>query len=209
MCAVERSTGLEKPFGYSNTSRQPRLRLNSQCNEYIRVIGSPSENEDDCPEFVGAVTDITESKRAEEVLRRSESCLAEAQRLTHTGSFVWQVAGRDTLHLSDEWYRVFGFDPDEGMPPWEKRLQRVHPEDRTRWQGAIERAIQKKTDYDIEFRILLPGGTLKWIHTVGHPVLNTSGDLVQFVGSSTDITERKHAEERIREQEKELRQVLE
>src|SRR4029077_20624074 len=121
---------------------------------------------------------------------------------------AWRVAGRETVHLSEEWYQVLAFDPAEGMPSWEKRLQRVHPEDRTRWQGAIERAIQEKTDYDIEFRILLPGGTLKWIHTVGHPVLNASEDLVQFVGSSTDITERKRAEEKIRQSEMELRQLL-
>jgi PAS domain S-box-containing protein len=185
-----------------------RLLMPDGSVKYLRVMGSPSKNEDGSFEFVGAVTDITESKRAEEALRRSESYLAEAQRLTHTGSWAWRVTGRNTLHLSEEWYRLFCFDAEEGMPPWEKRLQRVHPEDRTRWQGAIERAIQEKTDYDIEFRILLPGGTLKWIHTVGHPVLNASEDLVQFVGSSTDITERKRAEEKIRQSEMELRQLL-
>src|SRR5216683_2053400 len=130
----------------------------------------------------------------EEKLQQSESYLAEAQRLTHTGSWAWQVAGRDALHLSEEWYRLYGFDPEKGPPTWEERLQRVHPEDRAKWQGVIERAIGEKSDYDVEFRILLPDGTVKYIHTVGHPVLNASGDLVEFVGSSTDITERKRAE---------------
>ncbi len=74
-------------------------------------------------EFVGAATDVTETKRAEEALRQSENYLAEAQRLTHTGSWVWQVAGRDALHLSDEWYRIYGFDPKQGMPTWEQRLR--------------------------------------------------------------------------------------
>src|SRR5713101_2638040 len=69
-------------------------------------------------EFVGAATDVTSIKRAEEALRQSENYLAEAQRLTHTGSWVWQVAGRDALHLSDEWYRIYGFDPKQGMPTW-------------------------------------------------------------------------------------------
>ena len=77
-------------------------------------------------------------------------------------------------------------------------LQRTHPEDRAKWQGAIDRAIAEKSDYEVEFRILLPDGTVKYIHTVGHPVLNASGDLVQFVGSSTDITERKRAEQATR-----------
>src|SRR5712692_7095510 len=130
----------------------------------------------------------------EEKLQQSEAYLAEAQRLTHTGSWAWQVAGRDALHLSEEWYRLYGFDPEKGPPTWEERLQRVHPEDRAKWQGVIERAIGEKSDYDVEFRILLPDGTVKYIHTVGHPVLNASGDLVEFVGSSTDITERKRAE---------------
>src|SRR5260370_1933718 len=94
------------------------------------------------------------------------------------------------------------------MPTWEERLQRIHPEDRAKWQGALDRAIAEKSDYEVEFRILLPGGSVKYIHTVGHAVLNTSGDLVQFVGSSTDITERKQAEDKIRQSEVELRQIL-
>jgi formate hydrogenlyase transcriptional activator len=94
------------------------------------------------------------------------------------------------------------------MPRWEERLQRVHPEDRDKWQGTIERAVQENSDYDVQFRVLLPDGTIKWVQTVGHPVLSTAGELVQFVGSSMDVTERRHAEERIRAQEAELRQIL-
>src|SRR5437763_1720763 len=130
----------------------------------------------------------------EEKLQQSEAYVAEAQRLRHTGSWAWQVAGRDALHLSEEWYRLYGFDPEKGPPTWEERLRRVHPDDRAKWQGVIERAIAGASDYELEFRILLPDGTVKYIHTVGHPVLNASGDLVEFVGSSTDITEQKRAE---------------
>jgi PAS domain S-box-containing protein len=136
-----------------------------------------------------------------ETLQSSEAYLEEAQRLTHTGSWVWKVAGGDALHLSDEWYRIYGFDPGKGMPRWEERLQRLHPEDRDSWQGVIDRAIREKSEYDIEFRILLPDSTVKYIHTVGHPVLNATGELVQFVGSSTDITERVHAEQILRRSE--------
>jgi len=131
----------------------------------------------------------------EEKLQRSEAYLAEAQRLTHTGSWAWRVPGRDALHLSEEWYRIYGFDPEKGPPAFEERLQRTHPEDRAKWQGAIDRAIAEKSHYEVEFRILLPDGSVKHIHTVGHPVLNASGELMEFVGSSTDITERKRAEE--------------
>src|SRR5712664_1220034 len=140
----------------------------------------------------------------EEKLQRSEAYLAEAQRLTHTGSWAWRVAGGDALHLSEEWYRIYGFDPENGPPTFEERRQRTHPEDRAKWQGAIDRAIAEKSGYEVEFRILLPDDSVKHIHTVGHPVLNASGDLVQFVGSSTDITERKHAEEALRQAQTDL-----
>jgi PAS domain S-box-containing protein len=144
--------------------------------------------------WYGNDIDIEDRKRAEEALRQSESNLAEAQRLTHMGSWAWRVVGREALHLSEEWYRIYGFNPEEGMPTWEERLQRIHPEDRAKWRGAIDRAIAEKSDYEVEFRITLPGGTVKYIHTVGHPVLSASGDLLEFVGSATDITERKRAE---------------
>jgi PAS domain S-box-containing protein len=159
---------------------------------------------------LGAVFNETTSRLRNlyQQIKSNEAHLAEAQRLTHMGSWVWQVAERNALHLSDEWYRIYGFDPKVGMPQWEERLQRVHPEDRDKWQGVIERAIEERSDYDVEFRILLPHGTLKWIHTVGHPVISPAGELVQFVGSSMDVTERKAAEERIRGQEAELRQML-
>jgi PAS domain S-box-containing protein len=137
-------------------------------------------------------------EQQEEKLQRSQAYLAEAQRLTHTGSWAWRVAGRDALHLSEEWYRIYGFDPENGPPAFEEYLQRTHPEDRAEWQGALDRATAGKSEYEVELRILLPDGSVKHIHTVGHPVLDASGDLVQFVGSSTDITERKRAEQATR-----------
>ena len=151
--------------------------------------------------WVGAKCDIQKLKHA-------EFYLGEAQRLAHMGSWAWQVAGGDALHLSEEWYRIYGFDPKQGMPAWEERVERTHPEDRGTWQETIERAIQEKSDFDVQFRILLPDGTIKSVRTVGQPVLNTAGELVQFMGFSMDVTERRVADERIRGQEAELRQMF-
>jgi PAS domain S-box-containing protein len=148
-------------------------------------------------------------RRAQQALARSESHLTEVQRLTHTGSWVWAVPGRQFVHVSDEWYRIHGFDPKDGMPTWEQRLQCIHPEDREQWQTRIAGAIAQKSDYEVEYRVVLPSGAVRFIHVIGHPILNASGALIQFIGSSTDITERKRAEESVRQSEQHLRDVIE
>jgi PAS domain S-box-containing protein len=172
---------------------------------YYRETRSPSPGDQD---IIGQITHLAgvaiQHKLSEDALQRSESYLAEAQRLAHTGSWAWRVAGREPVHLSDEWYRIYGFDPKDGMPRWEQRLERIHSEDRAKFLEAIDRAVTTKSDYDIDLRLLLPEGKVKYIQTVGHPVLNASGNLVQFVGSTTDITEQKRAEEALRQAQADL-----
>jgi PAS domain S-box-containing protein len=189
------STGAAGEVSFRVRDAQGGYRWFLSCAEPLRSSGGSLLG------WVGVNLDIEELKRA-------EFYLAEGQRLTHTGSWVWNVVDRSAAHLSEEWYRIFGFDPAEGRPSWERRLERVHPEDRIKWKHTIERAILDKADYDVDFRIVVPGGKIKWIHTVGHPVLTPGGDLVQFLGCSTDITERKQAEQKLKAQEMELRQML-
>jgi len=154
--------------------------------------------EDQPNQGVAYILDLTRQKQTEEALRRSEAHLAQAQILAHVGSWVWQVAGRKMVHLSEEWYRVYGFDPKVGMPTWEERLQRIHPEDRARWQAVIDRAIDEKSEYDVEFRILPPDTAVRYVHSVGQPVFGSSGELVQFVGITMDVTQSKQAEQAFR-----------
>jgi PAS domain S-box-containing protein len=170
---------------------------------YIRCVGIPVVEGEGVKGFLGTAIDITEQQLLTQELERRQAYLAEAQKLTHTASWAWRVSDRRAVHLSGELYRIYGFDPAEGTPTWEQYFERIHPEDRLKWKGTVERAVVEKADYDQEFRILLPNGKVKWIRTVGHPVHSDNGNLEQFVGSSTDITELKSAEQ---EREK-LRQL--
>ena len=168
---------------------------------YVRCVGIPVVEGEVLKGFLGTAIDVTEQELLTQELEHQRAYLSEAQKLTHTASWAWRLTDRKAVHLSEEWYRIYGFDPAKGAPTLEEYSERVHPEDRAQWKGITERAIVAKADYDHEFRILLPNGMVKWIHTVGHPVLSKAGDLEQLVGSSTDITERKHAEEAVRSSE--------
>src|SRR6266853_750186 len=127
-------------------------------------------------------------------LQRSEAYLAEAQKLTHTGSWACNVATREILHSSEEHSRLYGFDPERGIPSFEEMVQRMHPEDRPRVVESAERANCAGKDYEAQFRLLLPDGTTRYVHGVGHPVFNASGATVEFVGILMDVTERRLAE---------------
>jgi PAS domain S-box-containing protein len=171
-----------------------RLLMPDGSGKYVRVVGHSSTNDESgSVEFVGAVMDVTAAKQAEETLRESEVYLAEAQRLSHTGSWASTPATGDIRYWSEECYRVLGFDPHGGQPRFETFFQRIHPDDRRRLE-QVKRARGDKTGFEFDYRIVHPGGEIREIHTVGHPVFSLSGDLVEYVGTVIDITERKRAE---------------
>jgi len=145
--------------------------------------------------YRGVARDITKSKRAEADLRRSEAYLAEAQRLSRTGSWAYNRATREITYWTDETYHMLGFDPAAGIPSVEAFLQRIHPEDRARATELLESPYHEGTNNELEYRIVLPDGAVRHIHEIGHPVFDASGNVVESVGTVIDVTERKRAEE--------------
>jgi formate hydrogenlyase transcriptional activator len=154
--------------------------------------------------LLGTVQDVTERVQLMEELRRHEAYLTEAQRLSHTGSFGWKPRDGEIV-WSDETYRIFEYDPSRA-PTLEMVLQRVHADDAAIAHRIIERA-STGTDFDEEFRLSVPSGAIKHIHVRARSHCDDSGN-VEFIGAVTDITHRKTAEEKVRQQEAELRQVL-
>ena len=139
-------------------------------------------------------------------LRRSEAYLAEAQRLSHCG--VTAYKGSTVFYGSEEIYRIWGFDPAQGVPSRKAVLQRIHPDDRDRLNAEVERALGEKRRYSTAYRIVLPDGTVKHLESIGQPVFSTNGDLVEVVATQIDVTERKRAEEALRESEAKIRRLV-
>ncbi|HWU40935.1 MAG TPA: ATP-binding protein, partial [Candidatus Acidoferrum sp.] len=142
--------------------------------------------------------------------RQSEAYLAEAQRLSHTGSWAFDLARDKYVYVSEECFRIFGLDAQVGLPNREAVSRLIHPEDWDRVNGSFEKSVREKVDTSSEFRLALPDGMMKHIRAIRHPVLNSVGDAVKLVGSAIDITDRKRAEEereRLRQLEADLAHI--
>jgi PAS domain S-box-containing protein len=144
-------------------------------------------------------------RRAEQALARSEAYLAEAQQLSHTGSFGWNV-GTGEIYWSCETFRIFDYEPASTITT-ELILARTHPEDRARVLQLIDRASHERRGFDLEHRLLMPDGSIKYIRVVGRPSVDASGSF-ELVGAVTDITEARRVEEILRRSEDHFRSLV-
>src|ERR1700732_723143 len=160
---------------------------------YFRSVRSPSPRDIHLIENATSIAGIAiERKKAEENLRRSEWSLLEAQRLGHSGS--WSLdASSGIVTNSPEMHRSFDVKPGDDCSSPAFWFNRIHPEDRKRVRDLFERCVMEKTDYEAHYRLLLPDGTIKYQHSIGRPIVNEKGDLVEFVGTAIDVTEQAQA----------------
>src|SRR6266478_1744000 len=185
---IERASSERKEFALEH-----RLLMPDGSIKYVHVVGHPSTDEGCASEFVGAVTDITNQRQAEESLRKSEAYLKDAQKLSQTGSWAWSPEV-GIKYWSEECYRVQGFDPRDGLPRFEELFQRIHPDDQPKLKELMQREVREKIEFETDYRLVHPGGAVRDIHTTAYPVLSPSGDLIEFIGTVIDVTERKRAE---------------
>ncbi len=182
----------------------------------VRIVHSQGEVKRDTSGrpilMFGTVQDITDRKRAEEALKRSEAYLSDAQRLSHTGSFGWRPDSGEIV-WSDETYRIFEYDRSV-TPTIDSLMQRVHPQDRADFQKVIDGASRGAKDFEHTYRFLLPDGRVKHLHTIAHATRDKSGRL-EYVGAAQDVTrqqlaedQRKEAAEALQASERDLRSII-
>jgi PAS domain S-box-containing protein len=162
---------------------------------YFREPRRPTRRDQEIMDQITYLAGVTiQQSLAQEKLSRSEAYLAEAQKLTHTGIWVWDARTQRALYCSEEMFRIFGLDPRQDLPSRKNFRRRVHPEDRDWVDKRFERSIRERVDSFDEYRVLLPDGTVRHINSSGHPVFDEDGELIEFVGTAVDVTERKGAE---------------
>src|SRR5262249_16760693 len=170
------------------------LRPNGELR-YIRCVGTPVVENGSLQRIVGTAMDVTEHELLTQELRRREAYLAEAQRLSHTGSFGWKPDSGEIV-WSEETCRIFEYESTL-KPTVASVVQPVHPQDRVLVQQVIDRASQTGCDFEHEYRLVMADGRVKHVHAIAHALQDASGNR-EFVGAGIDVTERKRAEDSLR-----------
>ena len=174
-----------------------RLLMPDGSLKHVHAVAHAARDASGDIEFLGAITDVTAAKEAGKRLQRSEAYLAEAQRLSHTGSWAWNVRQREFVYRSAEVYHLFGLDPEQEVVSSQPFQDRIHPEDRDRVIAAALHAVRGKTDLEVDFRIALPDGSTRYVHSVGHPLIGDDGEAIELVGTHIDVTEQHLAREAV------------
>jgi PAS domain S-box-containing protein len=181
---LERAYRLAEDFDH-----QYRLLMPDGSVKYLHSVARAVRHPSGRIEFVGAVTDVTMAKEAEQRLRRSEAYLTEAQRLSQTSSWAWDVHRQEFAYRSAELYRLFGFEPDQTDIPAKAFQQRILPEDFRRIIEVEREAVRQKQPFQVDFRIARPDGAIRRIHSEGHPVMGSDGEVMEIIGTHVDVTE--------------------
>ena len=201
-------TGIAGQLTFRLRNAQGNYRWFISCAEPLRA------SDGKLPSWIGINIDIEERKQAEFYLaeghRQALAYLAEAGRLSHTGT--WAVKNLNgelaVVYWSEESYRIYGLDPRQPLPTRVWVWQQAHPDDRYRVFKETKEAQRQRKDFLVQFRLLLADGTVKYVESIGHHVFSAGGELLEILGTHVDVTERKRVAEALREQEAELRQVL-
>jgi PAS domain S-box-containing protein len=175
---------------------------------YVRCVGIPVVEEGVFKGFHGTTMDVTEHELLTQELRREQAYLAEAQRVTHTGSWACNLVTRQIFHSSDENARLYGFDPSQGPIPFDRHYGSILAEDERAIRAKLENAIRTGTDYDVEFRIRRTDGAIRFLRGIGHH--NPAQEFGEYFGITMDITDQKHAEkerEKLRQLEADLAHI--
>ena len=175
---------------------------------YVRCVGVPVFEDGVFQGFHGTTMDVTGQELLTQELRREKAYLAEAQSLTHVGSWACNLATREIFHSSDENARLYGFDPSRGPIPFDLFYSTILPEDERIIRAKLENAISAGADYDVEFRIRRTDGDIRFLRGIGHH--NPSQEIGEYFGITMDITDRKRAEEereKLRELEADLAHI--
>jgi PAS domain S-box-containing protein len=178
-----------------STPVSPRGKVIATFAMYYHEPRRPTSRDQEIIDQIRQLAGVAiQHKLAQEKLQRSEAYLAEAEKLTHTGTWAWDVRTQKVLYCSVEMFRIFGLDPAESLPTRKNFRQRVHPEDRDRADVRFARLLRERVDSFDEYRALLPDGTVKYIMSSGHPVFDEDGELIEIIATAVDVTERKMAE---------------